>query len=545
GGTSGAIGTGAITNQGVLAFNRSDDLAVPGGISGNGELRQNGTGTLTLSGASTYTGATRVNAGRILTTGANLLSDASAVIVAGGATLQLGGNDGIGSLAGAGSVVLGTNNLTVGLDNSSTTFAGGMSGLGGLIKTGTGNLTLSGSNSFLGDAVLTSGQLTIDSSTALDRSVFLDVQTNTVLLVRTNILVGALETSGTINRVGSAEIRAAQTVTSSGEINAVIADFAGDTNFAAFQAGLLKRNAGTTVVGAANTFTGDVKVTGGTLQLGTNGAFAAGSSLILQGSGSTLDLNGKTQEFSKINAVNGQVTLGAGTLVVGGSTLSEFGGVISGTGGFTQKGTGTTFLTGSNTFSGTTAVNAGKLVVNGALNSTGSVTVASGAVLGGSGRVGRLSGAGSVDAGNSPGILTATSLNLSGGLDFNFELFGFNPNYTNPLNSTNDVLRLTGATPFGSDFSAANALNFYLTLPGNFAFGTNQVFKGGFLADFASTLSALGTKWLDNIKKATLNYFIADSSGGVDYGGVKYLSLADYAKKTAGQRDANFVLSEE
>ncbi|NBV96720.1 MAG: hypothetical protein EBT30_04110 [Verrucomicrobia bacterium] len=325
----------------------------------------------------------------------------------------------------------------------------------------------------------------------------------------------------------------------------VIADFAGDSNFPAFQAGLLKRSNGLTTIGAANTFTGEVKVTGGTLKLGTNGSFASGSSLILQGGNSILDLSGKTQEFSKINAINGQVVLGAGTLAVGGTNLSEFGGVISGTGGFTQKGTGTTFLSGSNTYTGTTAVDAGKLVVNGALVSTGSVTVASNAVLGGSGRMGRISGSGMVDAGNSPGILTATSLNLSGGLDFNFELFGFNPNYTAPMNSVNDVVRLTGSTPFGSDFSSANALNFYLTLPNNFAFGTNQVFKGGFLADFANTLSAAGTKWLDNIKKATLNFFVADSNGGVNYGGNKYVSLADYAKNTSGQRDANFVLSEE
>ncbi|NBQ96494.1 MAG: hypothetical protein EBU15_14435, partial [Betaproteobacteria bacterium] len=240
GGTSGAIGSGAITNQGVLAFNRSDNLNVPGGISGNGELRQNGSGTLTLSGASTYTGATRVNAGRLATTGDDLLSDASAVIVAGGATLQLGGNDGIGSLAGAGSVAMGNFTLTTGLDNTDTTWSGEISGLGGLNKVGTGNLTLSGGNTFLGDAVLSGGQLTIDSSTALDRSIFLDVQTNTVLLVRTNILVGALETAGTISRTNGAEIRAAQTVTSQGEINAAIADFAGDSNFAAFRAGLLK-----------------------------------------------------------------------------------------------------------------------------------------------------------------------------------------------------------------------------------------------------------------------------------------------------------------
>ncbi|NBP39561.1 MAG: hypothetical protein EBV34_14185, partial [Betaproteobacteria bacterium] len=545
GGTSGAIGSGAITNQGVLAFNRADNLNVPGGISGNGELRQNGSGTLTLSGASTYTGATRVNAGRLATAADNLLSDSSALIVAGGATLQLGGNDGIGSLAGAGSVLLGTNNLTAGLDNTDTTWSGEIGGLGGLTKVGTGNLTLSGANTFLGDAVLSGGQLTIDSATALDRSIFLDVQTNTVLLVRTNILVGALETAGTINRVGNAEIRAAQTVTSQGEINAVIADFAGDSNFPAFQAGLWKRSNGLTTVGAANTFTGEVKVTGGTLKLGTNGSFASGSSLILQGGSSILDLSGKTQEFAKISAISGQVALGAGTLAVGGTNLSEFGGVISGTGGFTQKGTGTTILGGTNTYSGSTAVDAGKLVVNGALNTAGTVTVAAGAKLGGSGIVGTIGGAGLVEAGNSPGILTATSLDLSGGLDFNFELFGFNPNYTSAMNSGNDIVRLTGSTPFGSDFSAANALNFYLTLPSNFAFGTAQVFTGGFLADFANNLSALGTKWLDNIKKATLNFFVADSTGGVNYNGNKYVSLSDYAKNTAGQRDANFVLSAE
>ncbi|NBQ65763.1 MAG: hypothetical protein EBT95_09620, partial [Verrucomicrobia bacterium] len=230
---------------------------------------------------------------------------------------------------------------------------------------------------------------------------------------------------------------------------------------------------------------------------------------------------------------------------VDGNTSSEFSGSIHGAGNFTKKGTNIVALGGANTYTGATAVDAGKLVVNGSLATNGAVNIASGAVLAGSGRVGNLAGAGSVDAGNSPGILTATSLTLSGGLDFNFELFGFNPNYTAPMSSVNDVIRLTGSTPFGSDFSAANALNFYLTLPNNFAFGTAQVFTGGFLADFASNLSAAGTKWLDNIKKATLNFFVADNAGGVNYNGNKYVSLSDYAKNTAGQRDANFVLSAE
>ncbi|NBU69517.1 MAG: hypothetical protein EBS49_07915, partial [Verrucomicrobia bacterium] len=255
-----------------------------------------------------------------------------------------------------------------------------------------------------------------------------------------------------------------------------------------------------------------------------------------------MNLNGAQQAFAEVSGSFGQVLLGAGGLTVDGNTSSEFSGSIHGAGNFTKKGTNIVVLGGTNTYTGATAVDAGKLVVNGALATNGAVNIASGAVLAGSGRVGNLAGAGSVDAGNSPGILTATSLSLSGGLDFNFELFGFNPNYTSAINSGNDIVRLTGSTPFGNDFSAANALNFYLTLPSNFAFGTAQVFTGGFLADFANTLSSAGTQWLSNIKKATLNFFVADNTGGVNYNGNKYVSLSDYAKNTAGQRDANFVL---
>ena len=103
------------------------------------------------------------------------------------------------------------------------------------------------------------------------------------------------------------------------------------------------------------------------------------------------------------------------SLLVGGTNQSEFYGSITGTGGFTQKGTGTTILGGASTYSGSTAVDAGKLVVNGSLATNGAVAIANGAALGGSGQVGNLSGAGLVEAGNSPGILTATSLDLSGG----------------------------------------------------------------------------------------------------------------------------------
>ena len=55
GGTSGSI-AGDVVNNGALAFNRSDAIIFGGVISGAGTLRQEGSGTLTLTGANTYTG---------------------------------------------------------------------------------------------------------------------------------------------------------------------------------------------------------------------------------------------------------------------------------------------------------------------------------------------------------------------------------------------------------------------------------------------------------------------------------------------------------
>ena len=56
----------------------------------------------------------------------------------------------IGSLAGAGSVLLGANTLTIGSNNQSTTFSGVIQGSGGVTKTGTGTLTLSGASTYTG-----------------------------------------------------------------------------------------------------------------------------------------------------------------------------------------------------------------------------------------------------------------------------------------------------------------------------------------------------------------------------------------------------------
>jgi autotransporter-associated beta strand protein len=70
----------------------------------------------------------------------------------------------IGSLAGAGSVLLGANTLTIGSNNVSTTFSGVIQDSGGLTKTGTGTLTLTGSNTYTGNTTVTAGVLGISNT---------------------------------------------------------------------------------------------------------------------------------------------------------------------------------------------------------------------------------------------------------------------------------------------------------------------------------------------------------------------------------------------
>lgn len=96
-GNGGATGTlaGPVADAANVAFNRSDAVSYGGQIDGIGALTQMGTGTLTLTGANTYTGSTNVTSG-ILALGADDRIAASSNLVmtnAAGAAFDLAGND--------------------------------------------------------------------------------------------------------------------------------------------------------------------------------------------------------------------------------------------------------------------------------------------------------------------------------------------------------------------------------------------------------------------------------------------------------------------
>ena len=140
-----------------------------GAISGTGGMTQTLSGTLNVTVANTYTGATNVNAGTLKVGVANAIGASSALTVASGAVFDMGGfGDTVGSLAGAGSVTnsgVATATLSSGGSNASTSFSGVASdgaGLLALTKTGTGTLTLSGNNTYTGLTTLSAGVLAPD-----------------------------------------------------------------------------------------------------------------------------------------------------------------------------------------------------------------------------------------------------------------------------------------------------------------------------------------------------------------------------------------------
>lgn len=187
-------------------------------------------------------------------------------------------------------------------------------------------------------------------------------------------------------------------------------------------------------------------------------------------------------------------------------------------GGIIKTGAGALVLTGTNTHTGATTVSAGKLLVNGVAASS-AVTISNGATLGGSGVVGAISGAGAVSPGNSPGILTAPSVDPSGGLTFNFEFSGLNPVFSDASASVNDLLRLTSESPFTFALNSANAVNIYLNTAGSGA----GLYTGGFFTDTPGD-------FLSQIVNATFTYYLADEEGAIIYNGVNYRALdAGYA----------------
>ena len=306
GGTAGALGSGAVTNNGVLAFNRSDNYggAFAAVISGSGSLRLL-SGSLTLGANNSYGGATTVSGG----------------------VLQVGNGGTTGSL-GTGAVVNSGTLVFNRTDDYGGPVGNAISGVGSL-AINRGSLTLTGSSTFTGATTIAGGTLQVGNG-------------------------------GVTGRIGSGPI------TNNGALVFSRVDgYGGTVTNLISGSGSLTVAGGTLALSGSNTYTGTTRIAVGVLALSNTSALA-GSTLDMNGADSgslALSVSG-TQTYS-LGGLSGSrnLAIGGNTLAIGGNNKSTtYSGALSGSGSLVKTGSGTLTATGSHSYTGGTYVLAGRLV---------------------------------------------------------------------------------------------------------------------------------------------------------------------------------------
>ena len=325
-------GAGTIKlGSGTLVINPTSSTGdnFSGDIQGTGGITKANTGIQVLSGASTYSGATAVNAG----------------------TLEIRNASALGTTAGSTTVA---NNAALNYSNATSmtvaenlTLNGtGVGGVGGSLKNVAGSNTQSGTVT-LGSSsriAATGGSLAISGNIS---------GRNNVLFLGAN--GGDLSVSSIISGTGASQNG---TVTS-----------------------LFKDGANTLTLTGANTYSGDTRITQGILTVNSGGSLGDGTSDVFISANATLNVNANTTVDSVRetgNSDGGVVAIGSGaTLTVGGVDKGlHYQNSISGAGNFTMNGSGTTTLGlyGTQSYTGNTTVSGGKLT-SGVTMATAGVTV--------------------------------------------------------------------------------------------------------------------------------------------------------------------------
>lgn len=212
----------SVLNDGSLTTGGSGfsgDFA--GGISGAGSFTKAGVGAMTLSGPNTYGGSTTVSGGTLRLTGGTLPTGTALSLTAPGTTFDLnGGSVNAGSLAGvAGSAVtLLSGTLAAGSNNSSTTFAGVISGAGGsFVKNGNGTLTLTSTNGYTGATTINGGGIMAGAAGAIGNGLL-----TIVTGASTTFDLGASQTVSGLEGGGSVTLSRAISTAFSGDANSGI-----------------------------------------------------------------------------------------------------------------------------------------------------------------------------------------------------------------------------------------------------------------------------------------------------------------------------------
>ncbi len=235
-----SLGSGDIDNSGVLKVGEGE---LKNTLFGSGSLVKTGTGELTLNGDNDYSGGTTIDDGVLIADNADSLGTGA---VANNGVLQVGEGELKNTLSGTGSLVkIGTGELTLNGDNDysgGTTITGGtliaasvnalgsgdidnsgvlqvgegelkntLFGSGSLVKTGTGELTLSGDNTYSGGTTISGGTLIAANVNALGSG---DIDNSGTLILDAN---GAFELANVTTHSGATTALAAGSTLDAGQ----------------------------------------------------------------------------------------------------------------------------------------------------------------------------------------------------------------------------------------------------------------------------------------------------------------------------------------
>ncbi len=311
------------------------------------------------------------------------LSVSTIFVSSGAGGLTIGTTAGDGNLRNPGTALQVIENSTGGSTINSAIING--SAASSFTKSGTGLLTLTGTNTYTGVTTVEGGTLAFSTIAAGGA--------NSGIGAAPAAVGNLVLSNGTLRYTGSTASSDRGFTINAGTTGTVDVSTSGQTltlsgGSAATNGSFLKTGAGTLLLSAAHSYTGGTTVTAGTLTLGnaTNTLADAGA-VTLDGATATLSIGANSDTIGAITLRNGASITGSTGILTNTGVAAESGtisAILAGTAGLTKTTSGTLTISGINTFSGTTAVNDGIVNLNSGGGSgaiRGALTIAPGATV--------------------------------------------------------------------------------------------------------------------------------------------------------------------
>jgi len=413
-------------------------------------------------------------------------------------------------------------------NSADSTIGSVLAGSQGLVKAGSGKLTLSGANTYTGVATVNGGMLEIvrtatvatNSTVTQSATSYSVANGSTLRFDASNISSGA---GGFIWDINPVSVNAGGTLelyaTTHSDIGTAVLLYWGNSDQISGAGTIKKDGAGVFDIngnGTLNNFTGLINVSQGTLALQGGPTSTVGNFAINIASGATLDIR---TDSHKVGALNGAGSIiksfngFGGTLTIGNDNANgDFGGTFTDQPTaipVTKAGTGTQIFSGAVSYRGATTINAGKLVIDGT-STNSAFAVNTGGTLGGAGTINgtvTLNSGGILAPGSGTGSsiakltvnntltlktggTTKCEINRTGGVLTNDQLYVNSVVFAGTL----EVTASGDALVVGDEFKLFDSG----TYSGSFTTVTLPVLSGGLVWD-QSALSSTGTIKVSNL----------------------------------------------